>query len=161
MTDSKQKRVLIMIIAILLVANIITLFVHFMDKPGNKKEKNHSRKNYMEQYLKNEIGFTGKQMIIYDSLHNKHRKDIESAFKAMRSEKAMNFKFLSANGFQDSLIEKSGNSMALGQKEIEIAMLRHVRDVRNIATADQKIKFDTSFYKLMNREKSGQKKIKH
>lgn len=159
MNESKQKRVLLIIIAILFLANTVTLVMLFMHKPAHKKDERNSRKNTMVvTYLKKDLGFNDAQLASFDSLHKKHMESVEEMFNEMRLEKEKRLKYLEEQGFSDSTIAIAGNTMAEKQKALEIKMLRHLREVRSIGTTAQQAKFDTTFIKFMNREKEKKKK---
>lgn len=159
MNESKQKQVLLIIIAILIFANAVTLVMLFTNRPSHRKGGPNSRKNSMVTYLKKDLGFNDVQIATYDSLHKKHIEIVEEMFKEMRLEKKKSFKYLAEQGFSDSIIAITGNTISERQKGLEIKMLRHLREMRSIATPAQQAKFDTTFFKFMTREK-GRKKNK-
>src|SRR5688572_27361644 len=96
-----QKKILLIIIAILLVANAFTLYM-LMQKPESKKMR--SRKEHMEQYLKKELGFNESQMKSFDSLQAQHKLETERMLENSHSEKQRRFDFLAKNHFSDSAI---------------------------------------------------------
>ena len=157
MNESKQKKVLLIIIAILVIANTVTLFL-FMQKSPQKKDRQNSRKNNTIFYLKNDLNYNDVQIASYDSLHKKHMESTESLFKEMRIEKEKNLKLLSQKGFSDSITEIAANTIAEKQKIVEIKMLRYLHDMRSIGTPAQQAKFDTTFFTFMNKEKSKSKR---
>ncbi len=160
MNESKQKRILLIIIATLSLANTITLLLLFMNRPGHKKDVSGSRKSNMAAYLKKDVGFSEAQIASFDSLHNDHMKSVDGMFNEMRLEKERRFKYLAAEDFNDSTIEIAGSVMSEKQKALEIKMLRYLRKVRSIGTPEQQAKFDTTFIRFMNHEKE-KKKMKH
>lgn len=160
MNESKQKRVLLIIIAILLLTNAATLAVFFMHKPGYRKHDRNARKNNTVNYLKSDLGFNEMQILIYDSMHKKHMINVESLYKEMRNEKEKGFKYLAEKDFDDSVIAIAGSKIGEKQKGLEVQMLKHLREMRSIGTPAQQSKFDTTFYKFMSREKGRHKKMK-
>lgn len=157
-TESRQKRVLLIIITILFLANLATLAMFFLGKPMNKKQGADSRKERMHGYLKNELNYNDSQLNSYKEFAKQHKVSVDSLFANMRREKESRLKEMSAQNFSDSSIEQSATQIAENQKMIEIKMLNHLKDVRALGTEEQKRKFDTGFLPYMSRYKSKNKK---
>jgi len=156
-TESRQKRVLLIIITILLLANIATLIMFFVARPGKKKEGATSRKEKMNAYLKNELSYSDAQLNAYRTISEQHKKGVDSIFDNMRVEKESRLKKMSSEDFSDSSIERAAAKMAEYQKVLEMKMLRHIKDVRSLGDEEQKLKFDTGFLHYMNRSKTWNK----
>lgn len=153
-TESKQRRVLLIIITILFLANVATLAMFFMAKPMKKKQGENSRKEKMHGYLKSELGYNEDQLNTYKEFSKLHKVSIDSIFTNMRREKENRLKEMSAQNFSDSSIAQAAARIAENQKKLEIKMLMHLRDVRALGNEEQKRKFDTGFLPYMNRNKS-------
>ncbi len=137
-----------MIIGILLIANIVLLSVFLSDKPDGKKGEH---KNQMTDFLQKEIRFNDEQMAEFEFIKSDHRSQVKELFDKMRSNKEQAFKELGTKSFSDSAIINAATYSAMQQKDLEIQMLKHLKDIRNICTPQQRAKFDTGFYKVMNR----------
>ena len=146
-TQSKSK-IVIIVIGSLLAANIILLSVFLINKQDGKRS---DRKSPMSAYLQNEIGFSDEQMAEFETIKIEHRSQVKELFDKIRNNKELAFKELGTKSFSDSAIINAATYAATQQKELEINMLKHIKDIRNICTPPQKAKFDNGFYKIMNR----------
>ena len=109
-------------------------------------------------FLQNEIGFDQKQLKQYDSLNGPNRIKVKAMFDTLKSEKENEFKQLTTNNFSDTAIFKTANTISEKQKEIEIVLYKHFKEIRNICNSQQLPKFDSLFYKVINKKYVSQKK---
>jgi Spy/CpxP family protein refolding chaperone len=156
-TESRQKRVLLIIITILLLANVATLVMFFVADPIPRKSGGDARKEKMKGYLKKELGYNETQLKAYETINQQHKKDVDSVFNSMRREKESRLKEMSAADFSDSSIEKAAVRMAQKHQLLEVKMLKHLKDIRALGDASQRAKFDTGFLPYMNRSRSRNK----
>ena len=68
---------------------------------------------------------------------------------------------MSSNAFSDSAITVAANRSAELQKQMEIKMLTHFKEVRQLCTPAQQPAFDTLFYKVWNRKGEDRNKPKN
>ena len=145
----KNSKTLLVLIAILLLANIGGLIFFLLNKPCREKENaSNDRKNAMRGYLSNDIGFSETQMVSYDTLTAQHRRDMQPLFDSLKKEKEKRLKYISQYSFADTAITTAVGKTAARQQLVELKMLMHLKDVRNICSDKQKVKFDTSIYKV-------------
>lgn len=156
-TESRQKRVLLLIITILFLANVATWIIFFLASPGKKKHGGDSRKEKMQGYLKKELGYNDAQISSYQSLSEKHKASVDSMYGNMKREKENRLKEMSSQNFSDSSIEAAARQIAENQKMLEVKMLKHLKEVRALGDDRQKLKFDTGFLHYMSRYKSKNK----
>lgn len=149
-TENRSNKIFIIVIALLLIANIVTLTLLL----GNKKYDHDDRRNSMRNYLKNEIGFTDAQLIAFDTVKSHHRTEVKPLFDEMRMHKQLNLKNIGAQNFSDSSIKNASEYAAVQQKNLELKMLNHLKVIRNLCTPQQRAIFDTGFYKMMSRPNS-------
>ena len=152
-TESRQKRVLLIIITILFLANVATLMMFFMAKPMKKRHGEDSRTERMNGYLKKELGYNEEQLSTYKEFSKKHKLSMDSIFTDMRREKETRLKGMSLQNFSDSSIGLAATRMAENQKLLEIKMLNHLKEIRALGNEEQKRKFDTGFLNYMNRNR--------
>ena len=86
---------------------------------------------------------------------------VKTSFDEMRNNKSQLFKDLGTNAFSDSAITVAANRSAELQKQMEIKMLTHFKEVRQLCTPAQQPAFDTLFYKVWNRKGEDRNKIKN
>ncbi len=158
MTTSPKNKTLLIIIGVLLVANIGTLCFFLLNRHHHKKEGFESKKNNIAMYLKNDIGFSELQIKQFDSLSTDHHKQVEVSFDEMRKEKEVRLKQLALQSFSDSGINAAVNNSVEKQKAIETEMLYHLKAIRELCTEEQRIKFDTGFYKVIIKKREERKK---
>ncbi len=152
MNEQPKSKVLIMIIGILLVANIALLALFLWGTNGKKDvEKRKDRSNYVSEYLEKEVGFNTAQLARYDSLSKKHREEMKAFFTDLSSKRKKTFDALAASSFSDSAIANAASEMHDRQNGLELGMLKHLREIRNICNQDQLTRFDTGFYKIFGR----------
>ncbi len=148
MKNGKYKT-LIIIIIVLFLANMVTLYFLMNDK----RRKNGGRSEAFTQYLKKDIGFNKTQMKSYDSLLQEHKNNMNNEFMQTDSLRRISMKTVAENNFTDTAIIQSVESNSVFFKDMQVQMLQHLRAIRNICSADQQQKFDTSFYKIIFKSK--------
>ena len=149
--ENPSNKIFIIVIALLLIANIVTLTLLL----GNKKNDYDDRRNSMRNYLKNEIGFTAAQLTFFDSVKSRQRVEVKPMFDEMRTGKQLNLKSIGVKNFSDSSIANATEYAATQQKMLEMTMLNHLKEIRNLCDPQQRTIFDTGFYKVMSRPTSG------
>ena len=157
---NKQNRskVFLTIIGILLVANIAIVSFFLLRKDPVKREKRPDRKTVIANFLKTEIGFDTAQLIQYDSLSTRHTRAIKSMFDSLRGSKDKQFKELTAANFNDSVMNNIADRAAASQKNMELRMFNHVKNIRSLCTPAQQPKFDSLFEKVLYRRSSDNRK---
>ena len=149
--ENPSNKIFIIVIALLLIANIVTLTLLL----GNKKNGYDDRRNSMRNYLKNEIGFSAAQLNFFDSVKTRQRAEVKPMFDEMRTGKQLNLKSIGVENFSDSSIANASEYAATQQKMMEMTMLNHLKEIRNLCDPQQRTIFDTGFYKVMSRPNSG------
>ena len=154
--NQKERKVFIVVIAILLIANITMLTFLVQQNRSEKQDGRQNKKAMVTGFLKNEIGFSQQQLAQYDTLSNRHREKITRLYDSARNRKNEQFKKLAAIDFSDSSIDQEATQSAALQKSMEVQMFSHFKNIRQLCTPAQLAKFDTSFYKVFN--KRGERK---
>ena len=154
-----KSKLLLIIIGILLLSNIVLLSFLMLNKPAPKRGMwGSDRYAVISNFLKTDIGFSKEQLQQYDTLNAHHRTTIKVMFDSVRSNKEGQLKNLSSAQFSDSAINATAVLSVSKQKDIEVIIFRHFRDIRSICTPEQQPKFDSLFYKALSRKNEGQKK---
>lgn len=144
-----QNRTLIFILIALLAANLIFMGTQFFMK--GKRSGNNERKGMLTDFLKEEVKFSGAQMVAYDSLRMHHREEGKSSFEEMRNKKREMFKSLGQSQFADTAIAAAAEVSAQNQRAMETRFLNNLKEIRNIGTPGQRAIFDTGFYRSFER----------
>lgn len=141
-----------LLVAILLLTNIITLSIYWW-KDRDRNKPNVSREKKMGQFMVNEMKFSKEQEEVYwkmrDTLVNEQRVVMDS----LRSAKRRFFDLLKQQetpGY-DSLRDERGNEIIALQKKLDLLTFRHFEDVKQLCTPEQLVKFDTVIQEIVNR----------
>lgn len=152
-----QKKVLIVIIAILLIANVAML-AFFLQKKEPEKPRRPDRKTVIANFLKNDLGFNQQQLTQFDTLSKVAHQKMGALYDSSKNNKNEQFKKLAAEGFTDSAINFAANEAGASQKIMESQMLYHIKSIRQLCTPGQLPKFDSLFYKVFNKRGGDKKK---
>ena len=156
-TKSKSRPLLIAII-VLLLANIGLLGFFISGKEPGKKGRHEEKKAAIISFLKKEVGFDEHQLRQFDSLSNRHWEKASVLFDSVKNNKEARLKQLAKEGFTDSAITSVASQAAERQQSVEVQMLYHIKEIRNLCTSQQLPVFDSFFYKVFARKKEGMKK---
>lgn len=148
---AKNNKLLLLIIAILVIANIGILAFFLSGKDAGRQGNRSDRKVFISNFLQKEIGFDQQQLQTYDTLSTHHRERVGSMFEKMRMRKGQQFKELIKGDFTDSTVSAVADQSADAQKAIEVVMLNHLKNIRMLCKPEQLPKFDTLFVKVLNR----------
>jgi len=146
------SKYLLILIAVLLAANVIGILYFISNRPARNNGGNYDRKAAMANYLKNDLNFSIVQLKSYDSLEEAHRENMKPLYDSLRKEKEKKIRYLSEFAFDDSAITSAVNKAGLKQQMVEIRMLLHLKNIRNLCTDEQKKGYDTSIYKMFVRK---------
>lgn len=149
MNKTNGNKILLGIIATLIITNLLVVGLWWNAAHTDKMPQ--KRNSPMTEYLKNDLGFSSIQMAKFDTIKMQQRRDAKKLFGDIRKEKATTYKNLAAGNFSDSALNIAADFSSQKQKNLEMMMLMHLRDIRNLCTPDQMKKFDTGFSKIMTR----------
>jgi protein CpxP len=128
----------------------MVIFFLVLNKPVPKNS--HERDpNGMSGMLQKEVGFTKEQVDAYQALRKQHSDSIHMLFDNLRKSKTDFYNLMYSPQVADSSVTKAADLIAENQKILDLHMLSHFKMVRNICTADQLQKFDTSIKKVITR----------
>ncbi len=152
MIRPKNSKTLLVIIAVMLTLNIAGVILFFAKMPSGKKMSySELRKNSMQNYLKDDCGFSAAQLVQYDSLAERQKRDMQPVFDQLKKEKEQRIENLTQGRFSDTAIALAVDKTLARQQEVETKMLLQLRDVRNLCNEEQKIKFDNGLHKMFAR----------
>lgn len=157
MSTISKNKILTVAFIVLLLANI-ALLIFFLCCKGPDHKGMGGRDAMVKEFLQKEIAFTPQQLQQYDTLKKQHREKGKAFMDELRGKKETFMKELGSNAFSDSAIAVTAEKSAALQKEMEIKMLNHIREIRNLCTPDQQPNFDSLFYKILTRRRPETKK---
>ena len=162
MSTQTKSKLYLLIIGILLITNAAMLFIYLKDcgrdagKP--RPRNNNDRTAMMKEFLQKEVGFDSLQIKQYDTLSRQFKERSKAEYDSLKNTKEGQFKELGNKAFSDSAIAAMANVSGEKQKAMELKLLNHFASIRRLCTADQLIKFDTSFYKIWSKKKKPEDK---
>lgn len=142
-----KNKVLVSIIAILLVANIALLLflIVGMKKPDPVAPSKPQHATI--PFLQDKIGFNDQQISEFNKLKELHRVKINPLFEDLRVSKDQYFSLVKdsrSKAYTDSLAALIGEK----QRDLDIQLFITVRDIRNLCTPEQQVKFDSLLPKI-------------
>jgi periplasmic protein CpxP/Spy len=147
----KKYKTLVSIIIFLLITNFAMLiFFMVISKPVDKRSRSRDQ-NTISALLQKEVGFSQGQLDQYQVLRTQQRQNVKPLFDEIRKSKENFYGLLYANNLSDSIVNADADSIAQTQKKLDLQMFNHFKNVRNLCTADQLQKFDSSFKKVITR----------
>ncbi len=147
-----NTKVLIFIIAILLIANIaILIFFLGAKHPPQKNDHNAGNRPKFSEFLKNDIKFSQAQLKEYDSIKKVHWKTARPIFNAMNAAKDSLYFHLRDSIVSDQFLLEATDSIAQRQKQMDLQMFVHFRNMRNLCTPEQKPLFDSLVQDLIRK----------
>jgi len=156
--EKKQLKIFWILVTVFLISYIV-MIIFILQIKGNQKHSNKfDRKAIVSKFLKNDIGFTSRQLLQYDSISKAHQQEVSGIWDSMRNNKNVQFKLLTAANFNDSAIQIAVEKTVTAQKMMELNQLYYIKSIRLLCTPAQTIVFDTTYYKLMNRRGHGREK---
>ena len=158
MTTDPKNKILIVIIAVLLLTNIVLVSFLLLNKPSSKKGMRSDRTALIAAFLEKELGFDQQQLKQYENISDPNRTQVSAMFEALGKDKEQQFKQLATDNFSDAAILKTADLIAFRQKEIDIVLYNHFKQIRNLCTPPQQPKFDSMFYKVLSKKFTSQKK---
>ena len=106
--------------------------------------------NGMSGMLQKEVGFTKEQLDTYQSLRKNQLDKVHGLFDELRKSKTDFYNLIYTPQVSDSSVNRAADLIAEKQKTLDLQMLNHFKMVRNICTADQLQKFDTTIKKVIH-----------
>jgi hypothetical protein len=159
MTPGKKIQSLTFIIAFLLVTNSVMILFFIFSKPC-KPVPPPKDENVVATFLQKELGFDEWQMNSYQKLKKDDFDRARPAFDELRHAKITFYENIYDNSVHDSLVNKSASFIGKKQKAVDLLMLKHFKNVRNLCTEQQLPKFDSLFKNVIAKITSGKFKKK-
>ena len=151
METIKKYRALVSIIVFLLITNMAMLiFFMVLSKPITNRHRSHDQ-NGMYTTLQKDVGFSKAQLDQYQVLRNQQRDTIKPLFNDLRKAKETFYGLIYSSDVSDSLLNSDVDLIAQKQKELDLKMFNHFKNVRNLCTPDQLQKFDSTIKKVVTR----------
>ena len=147
MNQLSRNKVLLTIIAILLITNVVMLVLFLRMKPHQPESK---RLGFTEK-LKNQVGFSQQQMAVFEPKKKVFWTRVREKFDEIKKTKEDFYKCMYDPSVPDSVIEAKADIIGKQQKDLDLFVIRHFKDIRNLCTPDQLPKYDSLLPPLIER----------
>ena len=147
MNQLSRNKVLLSIIAILLITNIVMLVLFLKMKPHPQEPK----KLGFTEKLKNQVGFSAQQMAVYEPKRNNFWARVRERSGEIKKTKEDFYKFMYDPSVPDSVLESKADIIGNQQKDLDLFVIRHFKEIRTLCTPEQLPKYDSLLPPLIER----------
>ena len=128
------------------------MLVFFLVMNKTRQKNSHDRdQNGLSGMLQKEVGFTKEQVDTYLSLRKAHFDKVHTLFDELRKTKTDFYNLIYTSQVSDSSVNRAADLISEKQKTLDLNMFNYFKMIRNICTADQLQKFDTTIKKVLIR----------
>ena len=147
----QEAKFLKVIIVALLLLNFGTLGYLWLGGPGQRQDGNREHEN-AAQYLRRTLKLTAAQEAHYRALREAHHAAVERIRDDMRARECVLYQLLATPAKPDSgKAIACVDSIAAGQKRIELITFWHFKEVRDLCLPAQQQEFDRVIGEALNR----------
>lgn len=144
--NNSRNRILLALIGVLLLTNLAVVIFFY-----NHRCPEEPRQPGFTDRLKKEVGFTAEQMKVYEPKKKAFWEGMHQRFADMKKTKEDFYYQMYDPSTPDSVISAKAEVIGAKQKEIDLQVLRHFREVRTMCTPDQLQKFDSLLPMIIQR----------
>jgi protein CpxP len=148
MNQLSRNKILVSIIAILLITNLVMLITFFRVCKPNPAE---TKKPGFTEKLKNDVGFTPEQIAVFEPKKKVFWKRMRERFDEIKKTKETFYHQMYDPAIPDSTLESYADVIGKQQKELDLQVIRHFRDIRKMCTPEQLPKFDSLLPPIIER----------
>lgn len=146
MNNISRNRVLLTIIGVLLITNLVVVIIFF-----NHRCPEQPHQPGFTERLKKEVAFTPGQMKIFEPKKKVFWSEMHQRLDQMKKTKEDFYRQLYDPSIPDSVINAKAQVIGDEQKEIDVHVLRHFKDLRTLCTPEQLPKFDSLLPMIVQR----------
>jgi periplasmic protein CpxP/Spy len=149
MKQFTQNKLLVLLVAILLIANLGLMLYFFVFR--NTQRTGEFPPRPVTDFIQKQLGFNPDQAARFQQLRDQHKATVKPVIDDMKKLKDSLYSLLQKPQLDDtlavSLIDKIGEK----QKEWELMIFHHFQKVRAICDSSQLPKFDTLVHRMVTR----------
>jgi protein CpxP len=149
MKQFTQNKFLVLLVAILLIANLGLMLYFFVFRNDHEGGKRSPRP--VSDFVQKELGFNADQTAKFQQLRDQHREAVRPIMDEMKKLKDSLYNLLQNPNTNDSTVTAMANKIGEKQKEWELMIFHHFQKVREICDSSQLPKFDTLVHRMINR----------
>jgi len=147
MKQFTQNKLLVLLVAILLVANLCLMLYFFVFK--NHHEPDRSRP--VSDFVQKELGLNADQTEKFKQLRDEHRAAVKPVVEDMKRLKDSLYDLLQNPQANDSVAKVLAKQIGDKQEEWEMLIFRHFEKVRAICDRSQLPKLDTLVHRMIDK----------
>ena len=149
MKQFTQNKFLVLLVAILLIANLGLMLYFFVFRNDHEPGKKSSRP--VSDFVQKELGFNKEQTDRFQQLRDQHKEAVKPIMDEMKKLKDSLYNLLQNPDLDDSTVAALTNKIGEKQKEWELMIFHHFQKVRAICDSSQLPKFDTLVHRMINK----------
>lgn len=142
MSDALKTKWLTAAVALLVLANVVTLSIFWVERRKAPAGGKLMPKGPAFEFLIKELAFDSVQIAAYEKLRSEHQQSQKPLNDAMREAKDSFFKLIAKPTVSAAEIDVALNAELTAQKNIDLNLLNHFKAVRQICKPAQQEKFD-------------------
>jgi len=146
MNTISRNRILVTIIGILLITNLAVVIFFFNHKCAEVR-----RGPGFTERLKKEVGFTPEQLKVFEPKKKLFWGKMRQRFEEMKKSKESFYHQMYDPSIPDSVIQLKAAVIGNEQKEIDLQVIRHFKEVRMLCAPDQLSRFDSLLPMIIQR----------
>jgi periplasmic protein CpxP/Spy len=137
MNALKNNKVLSWLLLLLIIANVFTMAMFWL----NKKEKAEALKS-PDKFLIEQLQLTKEQQAQLNELIIEHRQQVNQLRKGVKSAKDNLFELVKDPSATDSMKMTAASAASVFTEQIDIATVNHFQKIRKLCNPQQQKKFD-------------------
>lgn len=146
MNHVSKNKLLTWLVALLLVANIATITMFWLDK----NRQNVRSKGTPAAFLIKSLNLDSNQQAQLDVLRKAHRSAVQPLRNLVKESKDAFFDLLKESIISDSVKQLAAKKISVLTEEIDLVTFNHFLKVRAICRPDQQLKFDVIIDEVIN-----------
>lgn len=148
MKQFTQNKLLVLLVAILLIANLALMFYFFVFRNEHKTDSSSSRP--VSDFVQKQLGFNSDQVARFQQLRDEHKQAVRPIIDDIKKLKDSLYNLLQTpqdDSVAVNLIDKIGER----QKDWELMIFHHFQKMRAICDSSQLPKFDSLVHRMVTR----------
>jgi Spy/CpxP family protein refolding chaperone len=147
MKQFTQNKLLVLLVAILLVANLCLMLYFFVFKNHHEPEKSRP----VSDFVQKELGLNAEQAEKFKQLRDEHKAAVKPVVDDMKRLKNSLYNLLQNPQADDSAAKAIAKQIGEKQQELEMLIFHHFEKVRAICDSSQLPKLDTLLHRMIDK----------
>jgi protein CpxP len=143
MPSVTRNKIYVFLIGILLLSNLALVAFFVWNQPPRKEVHRDRPGSYMQEALKNDVGFTDEQMTRFEAMATQHRQQMRPLFEDITQTKESFYRMLAQPAVSDSQLRRAAEQIGEKQELIDLKIFTHFQSIRQLCTPNQQPQFDS------------------